>query len=186
MLPSKKSEARLGALRTQHALLRARLANLPEPVAEEPPYDQEAVSAALDEAEVLLDGKKYDEARRLLRPQILSRRRSPEVTARGWALWRRLPKPGGPHDVLAEKLDRVLEAQRDVLRFSDAVARLPMRDSAARVWLRREGLVGDLDGREIVVWPEVVERLRQRSERRVRNRRSAQRATTSLPRASMD
>ena len=58
------------------------------------------------------------------------------------------------------RLDALATSQRDVIRVSDAIERLPMRDADARRWLRARGLVGDLDGRDVVCWPDVVEALR--------------------------
>jgi len=97
---------------------------------------------------------------------------------------------------LEAELTAVQSALRDrpsngVLRVSEAVMRLPMRDSDARAWLRREGLVGDLDGREVVVWSDVLDRLRvappkERPERPRKARKpKTQRPAPSLPSAGL-
>jgi hypothetical protein len=44
-----------------------------------------------------------------------------------------------------------------LLPVAEATALLPMSDADGRRWLRREGLVGDADGREVVAWCRVVE-----------------------------
>ena len=43
-----------------------------------------------------------------------------------------------------------------VLPLRQAAELLPIKDSSAREWLRSEGLVRDLRGREIVIWGDVV------------------------------
>ena len=48
-----------------------------------------------------------------------------------------------------------------VLTVNEAAALLPVADRAARGWLRREGLVSQLDGRPVVVWAAVLAALRR-------------------------
>ncbi len=45
-----------------------------------------------------------------------------------------------------------------IVSVSEAAALLPMGDARAREWLREEGLVSKIDGKEVVVWLAVVER----------------------------
>jgi len=52
-----------------------------------------------------------------------------------------------------------------ILRVSHAAALLPISDRRAREWLRDQQLVLDLDGKPIVVWRAVVERLTEQVER---------------------
>lgn len=46
-----------------------------------------------------------------------------------------------------------------VLSADHAAMVLPMADGEARRWLSRNGLIRDLDGREVVRWIDVVEHL---------------------------
>lgn len=85
-------------------------------------------------------------------------------------------------DTISEYSER---SRGGILRFSAAVERLPMRDSAARRWLRSNALVGDLDGREIVCWPDVLDALRVREAPKPKRRRQSK-PTTTLPRVSLD
>ena len=39
---------------------------------------------------------------------------------------------------------------------------LPIGDAAGRAWLRREGLVRHLEGADVVIWADVLERVRTR------------------------
>ena len=88
--------------------------------------------------------------------------------------------------VMLDRIDQVVaEFGGGILRFSTAVKLLPIRDADARRWLRRENLVGDLDGREVVIRDDMTDRLRER-ETRKRPRRNARKPTTSLPRVSLD
>jgi hypothetical protein len=64
------------------------------------------------------------------------------------------PKPVSPKPPPAPA------AEIDILRVEQAVRRLPMRSQDARAWLRNTGLLRDLDGREIVVWGDVIRHLR--------------------------
>ena len=90
--PQEKLQAHLARLNKQRSLLLDRIAELPDEDAEEPTPDDAAANAALDQAEALLDAKKYDEARAILPPPGLGRRGSREVSARRGALWKRLPR----------------------------------------------------------------------------------------------
>lgn len=47
-----------------------------------------------------------------------------------------------------------------VLSLSEAAAMLPVADRDARAWLRARCLLRDLDGREVVVWEDVLGALR--------------------------
>lgn len=46
------------------------------------------------------------------------------------------------------------------LTLGEAVALLPVQDAEAREWLRGNGLVRDLLGREVVVWGDVVDAIK--------------------------
>lgn len=48
-----------------------------------------------------------------------------------------------------------------LLTPAEAVERLPIRDEEAASWLRREGLVHQLLGREVVVWGDVLDAIRR-------------------------
>lgn len=48
----------------------------------------------------------------------------------------------------------------EILTFREAVNRLPMRNAVARRWLRDSRLVSTVEGRELVIWSDVVEALR--------------------------
>ena len=88
--------------------------------------------------------------------------------------------------VVLDRIERaVMEFRGGIFRFSTAVKLLPIRDAAARRWLRREKLVRDLEGREVVVWDEVVDRLSEREIPR-RARRRGRKPKTPLPRVSLD
>lgn len=50
-----------------------------------------------------------------------------------------------------------------VLSTAQAVRALPWREADARAWLRREGLVHRVDGRDVVIWGDVLDRIRQDS-----------------------
>lgn len=47
-----------------------------------------------------------------------------------------------------------------LMPIAEAVALLPLGDEEARGWLYAEGLVLTLRGREVVVWGDVVDRVR--------------------------
>lgn len=88
---------------------------------------------------------------------------------------------------LKRQLDRVERQLSDlkrgaVLRFSEAVARLPMRDKDAREWLRSEGLVTRVEGREFVHWGAVEERFRPKPKKPIRRNRQME---TALPRVDL-
>ncbi len=75
--------------------------------------------------------------------------------------------PTDPADVpeLLDAVRELLEQLRadprgQIISFSEAVRRVPLRDSKARRWLRREGLVSEIEGREVVCWDAVLEHLR--------------------------
>ena len=69
-------------------------------------------------------------------------------------------------DAVLQRLDalakQIAAPPDDVLSEAQAVERLPWRKADARRWLRREGLSVEVDGRRVVVWADVVGRLRQR------------------------
>ncbi len=48
-----------------------------------------------------------------------------------------------------------------VLSTAQAVRALPWREADARAWLRREGLVHRVDGRGLVIWGDVLDKIRQ-------------------------
>lgn len=48
----------------------------------------------------------------------------------------------------------------DLLSVADAVREMGIADKDAREWLRTEGLLVDLAGRDRVIWGEVLDRLR--------------------------
>lgn len=50
-----------------------------------------------------------------------------------------------------------------VFSLMHAAELLPIADKEARAWLRRQGLVRRLLGKEVVIWGEVVDRLREAS-----------------------
>ncbi len=56
--------------------------------------------------------------------------------------------------------DRLRMSGAAVLPMRQAASLLSMRDGDALRWLKREGLVRDLDGRKMIVWGDVVDRLR--------------------------
>lgn len=60
----------------------------------------------------------------------------------------------------ARHQERLALGSAAVFSLLRAAELLPIADSEARVWLRREGLVRLLGDKEVVVWGEVVERLR--------------------------
>lgn len=57
--------------------------------------------------------------------------------------------------------DRLTQGGAAVLSVRRAAELLPIADSAGRAWLRRQGLVRRLEGAEVVVWADVLERVRQ-------------------------
>ena len=71
-------------------------------------------------------------------------------------------------DAVLQRLDalakQIAAPPDDVLSEAQAVERLPWRKADARRWLRREGLSVEADGRRVVVWEDVVGRLRHREE----------------------
>jgi len=50
-----------------------------------------------------------------------------------------------------------------VISASKAAKALPWRDAEARTWLRREDLIRRVDGRDVVIWGDVLAVLRQGS-----------------------
>lgn len=55
---------------------------------------------------------------------------------------------------------RLLLGASAVLSVTQAISLLPLGHAAAARWLRRNGLVRDLDGRGAVIWGDVLETLR--------------------------
>jgi hypothetical protein len=49
---------------------------------------------------------------------------------------------------------------RVVLSLSEAMKRLPIRDKDAKAWLLEQGMVHDLLGRQVVLWADVLKRIR--------------------------
>lgn len=52
--------------------------------------------------------------------------------------------------------DRLILGNAAVLTIRTAARLIPLRDSDARKWLRASGLIRSLDGRELIVWGDVV------------------------------
>ncbi len=57
--------------------------------------------------------------------------------------------------------DRLLQGPGAVFSLARATELLPMGDQQALSWLVNEGLVHQLDGRSVVVWGEVMDRIRE-------------------------
>ena len=57
-------------------------------------------------------------------------------------------------------LDRLAQGAAAVFSLHRAATLLPFSDKEALVWLRQSGLVLLLAGREVVIWGDVIERLR--------------------------
>ena len=55
--------------------------------------------------------------------------------------------------------DRLHLGGAAILTLSSAAKLLPVRDSEARAWLRARGLVRSLEGRDVVIWADVVRAL---------------------------
>ena len=47
-----------------------------------------------------------------------------------------------------------------LLSLSDAAGLMPMGDAAAKRWMQEQGIVRDLAGRRVVIWGDVLDRLR--------------------------
>jgi len=58
------------------------------------------------------------------------------------------------------KKPRASYSSGDVVSLNKAIKALPWQDSDARAWLRRHGLVRRVDGRNIVVWGDVLAEVR--------------------------
>ena len=56
--------------------------------------------------------------------------------------------------------DRLAQGGAAILSVRRAAELLPIADAAGRAWLRQQGLVRSLDGADVVVWADVVERVR--------------------------
>jgi len=56
--------------------------------------------------------------------------------------------------------DRLSMGQGAVLSVTEAAALLPIADSRARDWLRKEGLVVSLEGKKVVCWADVMDTIR--------------------------
>lgn len=56
-------------------------------------------------------------------------------------------------------LQRLVVSSSAVLSAGQAARLLPIAERDARRWLRRRGLIRDLDGRSVVVWGDVVREL---------------------------
>lgn len=69
-----------------------------------------------------------------------------------------------------------------VLTPAQAAQLLPWEDAAAAEWLRRRDLIRRVDGREVVVWGDVVEAVRQGD---TATARSPTRAVTPLRRSRL-
>jgi hypothetical protein len=57
------------------------------------------------------------------------------------------------------QFDRMTLGSAAVLSLSTAARLLPVRDADARMWLRARGLVRHLEGREVVIWGDVLDAL---------------------------
>lgn len=57
--------------------------------------------------------------------------------------------------------ERLLQGTGAVLSLRRAAELLPWDDAPARAWLRAQGLVHKVNGKEIVVWEEVLDRLKE-------------------------
>lgn len=74
-----------------------------------------------------------------------------DLTARLSELAEALRRP--ERDLLA---DRLVVSPGALLTPTAAARLLPMGDGAGLAWLRREGLIRVVDGREVVVWADVL------------------------------
>ena len=76
-----------------------------------------------------------------------------------------------PYDA---QLQRLMVSPAAIISLNKAAQLLPLAARDARAWLRRNGLVRDIDGRAVVVWADVVDFVRAPPVRRA--------SLTSLPR----
>ncbi len=72
-------------------------------------------------------------------------------------------KKSKSHATSGRHQDRLALGDAAILPLPQAVALMPMADHDARHWLRRHKLVLDLDGRNVVIWADVLETLRGRA-----------------------
>lgn len=82
--------------------------------------------------------------------------------------------------------DRLKIGEGAVFSVSQAAYLLPWDTAAAGQWLRREGLISLVDGRELVVWRAVLRRLEQLSPAAAPRPTTKAKATTKLPRVRID
>lgn len=83
-----------------------------------------------------------------------------------------------PDTVSTRRLSPTLEARAgqgrdEVVALRKAARRLPGREADIRRWLREQGLVRDLAGREVVVWGEVLDAMPKTTEPKIRQPRKA-------------
>ncbi len=67
-------------------------------------------------------------------------------------------------DLVAEIAREVPRTGRELLRLREAASWLPMRDSDALKWLKKNGLVRRLDGRPVVIKQDVLNFLRSQAD----------------------
>ncbi|MCA9527106.1 MAG: hypothetical protein KC549_12510 [Myxococcales bacterium] len=65
--------------------------------------------------------------------------------------------PGGDKRPMTRREQRMAMGGGGLWPLAQAAEMLPMKDNEARGWLRNEGLVGDLAGREVVHWGRVLD-----------------------------
>mgnify|MGYP007046922749 CR=1 FL=1 len=68
-----------------------------------------------------------------------------------------------PYD---RNLERLLVSPGAILSLEKASELLPIAKRDARTWLRQRGLVRDLEGRDVVVWADVIAALQAPTEAR--------------------
>ena len=81
---------------------------------------------------------------------------------------------------------RLQQGPGAVFAPSHAAGLLPGRDRDNLAWLRREGLVRSLDGRPVVVWGEVLDRIASGRGPDEDRRRRDPPAACDLPRVALD
>jgi len=74
-----------------------------------------------------------------------------------------------PADPVALRRERLGEAA--VFTLSAAAELIPLADTDARRWLRARGIVRNLNGRELVIWGDVVSAIREGEPSTIRSSR---------------
>lgn len=69
---------------------------------------------------------------------------------------------------LDRRVQRLLVSPGAVVSVQQAAELLPIADRDARAWLKRKGLLRDLDGRKVVVWADVLKALEPSEDARPR------------------